>query len=252
MALVGRADPALASPRGKRSGLSEPRTSGSSVRPSHVAPAPRERFRTPQGGTRIGVRQGPAPLALAVYGALTGLTIGIALARGRSPIATESWLDLPEWASHLASVSGSVVVAVVTVKATRTFVARWGWAKTLHADLRPTIRDAGDVTLLVLGISSGIAEELFFRGLLSPILGLLLSSVAFGALHRLRGRTGWIWASWATVMGLIFGALFLSTGSLVGPIVAHAAINVVNLRFLRDTDIEPRKRRWLGGLLGEA
>jgi membrane protease YdiL (CAAX protease family) len=120
----------------------------------------------------------------------------------------------------------------------------------LHADLRPAVRDTSDATLLVLGLSSGIAEELFFRGVLAPALGLLVSSIAFGALHRLRGRVGWIWASWAAVMGLLFGALFFATGSLVGPIVAHASINVVNLRFLRDTDVEPRKPRRLGGLLG--
>jgi membrane protease YdiL (CAAX protease family) len=50
-------------------------------------------------------------------------------------------------------------------------------------------------------------------------------------------------------MGLLFGALFLATGSLLGPIVAHVAINVVNLRFLRDTDLEPQRQRRLGGLL---
>jgi membrane protease YdiL (CAAX protease family) len=120
----------------------------------------------------------------------------------------------------------------------------------LHADLRPAVRDAGDGTILVLGLASGIAEELFFRGLLAPALGLVVSSVAFGGLHQLRGRVGWIWASWACVMGLLFGSLFLATGSLLGPIVAHASINVMNLRFLRDTDVEPRKPRRLGGLLG--
>jgi len=140
----------------------------------------------------------------------------------------------------------------VTVRASRIFVKRWGWAKMLHADLRPAVRDAGDGTILVLGVASGVAEELFFRGLLTPALGLVLSSLAFGGLHQLRGRVGWIWAGWATVMGLLFGALFLATGSLVGPIVAHVAINVINLRFLRDTDVEPKKLRRLGGLLGDA
>jgi membrane protease YdiL (CAAX protease family) len=53
-------------------------------------------------------------------------------------------------------------------------------------------------------------------------------------------------------MGLLFGALFLATGSLVGPLLAHAAINIANLRFIRDTDIEAPKPRRLGGLLGRA
>jgi membrane protease YdiL (CAAX protease family) len=206
----------------------------------------------PRARSLIGRRHGPAPLALAVYGALSVLTLGVAFARGQSPLEVDGWLDLPDWSRHLASVAAGAGLAALTVYATRLFVKRWGWAKLLHADLRPAVRDAGDATLLVLGIASGLAEELFFRGLLAPTIGLGLSSLAFGALHQLRGRTGWIWASWAALMGLLFGTLFLATGSLLGAIVAHAAINVMNLRFLRDTDVEPRRPRPLGGLLGKA
>lgn len=198
------------------------------------------------------MRRGPAPLALAVYGALTALTFGVAFVRDRSPVETEAWFALPDGTHHLVSLAGGGLLAGLTVLATRAFVRRWGWAKALHADLRPAVRGAGDATLLVLGVASGVAEELFFRGLLAPALGLVVSSLAFGALHQLRGRAGWIWSSWAAVMGLLFGALFFATGSLLGPIAAHMAINVVNLRFLRDTDVEPRKPRQLGGLLGRA
>ena len=49
---------------------------------------------------------------------------------------------------------------------------------------------------------------------------------------------------WATVMGLAFGALFQLTGSLMGPIAAHALINGVNLTYLRAHD--PGQRRLLG------
>jgi membrane protease YdiL (CAAX protease family) len=200
--------------------------------------------------------KGPAPLALGVYSVVALPSLGIALARGTSPVETEAWLsvfaDAPAWWRHLASVGGGAVLALATICATRGLVRRWAWARALHADLRPAVRDAGDSALLVLGVASGVAEELFFRGLLAPSIGLVLSSVAFGALHQLRGSAGWLWATWATLMGLLFGVLFLATGSLVGAIVAHAAINVMNLRFLRDTDVEPRKPRRLGGLLGQA
>ena len=129
------------------------------------------------------------------------------------------------------------------------FVKRWGWARALHADLRPAVRHAGEGTILVLGIASSASEELFFRGLLTSTFGLIASSLAFGLLHQMRGRVRWVWAGWATVMGFLFGALFLATGSLLGPLLAHAAINVANLRFFRDTDVEPPKPRRLGGLL---
>jgi uncharacterized protein len=198
------------------------------------------------------VRRGPAPLALVVYGALTVLTLGVAVARGKSPIDTEAWVDLPDWSRHVVSIAGGVLLAGLTVRASRAFVKRWGWARMLHEDLRPGVRHAGDGTILVLGIASGVAEELCFRGLLAPELGLVVSSLAFGGLHQLRGRVGWIWAGWAAVMGFLFGSLFLATGSLLGPIVAHASINVMNLRFLRDTDVEPQGPHRLGGLLGKS
>ena len=217
---------------------------------AHV-PARARVLGTPPGTPAV--RRGPAPLALVVYGALSLLTLAIAFARDKSPVETDAWVtDLPAWSLHFASIAGGVLLAVATVWASRVFVRRWGWARMLHADLRPAVQNAGDGTILVLGIASGVAEELFFRGLLTPALGLVLASVAFGGLHQLRGRVGWIWAGWATVMGLLFGALFLATGSLVGPIVAHAAINVMNLRFLRDTEVEPKRTRRLGGLLGDA
>jgi uncharacterized protein len=192
-----------------------------------------------------------------VYGALSVVAIGAAIARGQSPISVpvaETWLPLPDLlgglVGHVLSLVGGIALAIVTIKATRHFVRRWGWARALHSDLRPAVRGAGNGTILVLGIASALGEELFFRGLLTATFGIIASSLAFGLLHQMRGRVRWVWAGWATIMGFLFGALFLATGSLLGALVAHAAINVANLRFLRDTDVDVPKRRHLGGLLG--
>jgi len=197
--------------------------------------------------------RGPAPLALAVYGAVTLITLGLAYALGRSPLATDPWhgsLEPGGPTAHAISIGAGIALAAATILATRKLVRRWSWARALHHDLRPSIDGAGDATLLLLGIASAVAEELFFRGLLAPVVGLVVSAVAFGALHRLRGRAGLVWGAWATLMGLLFGSIFLATGSLFGAIVAHATINVANLRFLRDAEVEPPAPRRLGGLLG--
>jgi len=201
-----------------------------------VAPLPRA----------IGAWAGP----VLVYGALGLVAIGAALARGQSPVGAEAWLPLGGTLGHVASIAGGIVLAAATIKATRHFVRRWGWARALLADLRPGIRHAGEGAIVVLGIASAASEELFFRGLLATTFGLIASSLAFGLLHQTRGRVRWVWAGWATVMGLLFGALFLATGSLLGPLLAHAAINIANLRFIRDTDVEAPSPRRLGGLLG--
>lgn len=182
----------------------------------------------------------------AIYGTLAAIAVGAALVQGRSPLRTDSWL-FPEAhaVDHLWSLLGGAVLATGTVILSRLFVRRWEWARALHRSLRPATRQASDTALVALGIASALGEEFFFRGLLVPALGLALSSIAFGLLHQLEGRGRWVWAVWATVMGILFGALFLATGSLLGPLFAHAAINVANLRFLRDTDPGPAKKRAL-------
>jgi membrane protease YdiL (CAAX protease family) len=127
-------------------------------------------------------------------------------------------------------------------------VRRVAWARALHEALRPAVKGAGDGFLLAIAAASALGEELFFRGVLVPLVGIVLSSLLFGALHQVRGQARWGWAAWATAMGLLFATLFAATGSLAGPLVAHLAINAANLRFLRDNDPAPR-RRDLGGLL---
>jgi membrane protease YdiL (CAAX protease family) len=52
----------------------------------------------------------------------------------------------------------------------------------------------------------------------------------------MKGPSRWVWAGWATVVGLMLGAIFALTGSLVGPLLAHAVINAANLAYLRDHD----------------
>jgi hypothetical protein len=59
-----------------------------------------------------------------------------------------------------------------------------------------------------------------------------------------------VWVAWATVTGLLLGAVFHLSGSLVGPMVAHALINGLNLDFMRRHDPQS-PRRSLGGLLGQ-
>jgi membrane protease YdiL (CAAX protease family) len=194
-------------------------------------------------------RRRPALLILAAYLTIGGVAAALTVALGRDPLRCESWLGFVGPASMLVSLGLGVCVGALTVAGTRVLVQRVAWARALHEALRPAVKGAGDGWLVAIAVASALGEELLFRGLLVPVAGVMLSSLLFGALHQVSGQARWGWAAWATGMGLLFAVIYAATGSLVGPIAAHLAINAANLRFLRDTDPAPRARQ-LGGLLG--
>ena len=191
---------------------------------------------------------GAALTAVAVYAAAGAGAAGASVALGNDPLACNAWLGTSGAAAVLLSTGVGVFVGAVTVALTPVVVRRAAWGRALHAALRPAVHGAGGGTLLGLALASAVGEELLFRGLLVPLVGVLLSSIAFGALHQVRGRARWAWMTWAAAMGLVLGGVFAATGSLAGPVVAHAMVNAANLRFLRDHDPAPRRPR-LGGLL---
>jgi uncharacterized protein len=177
--------------------------------------------------------------------ALTATTVAALL--GRDPFTTTSALGLTGSLAAATSLAMGLVLACATIAASRVLLRTSAWARALHAELRPALRHTSELGIIAVALASGIVEELVFRGLLVPMAGLVLSSAAFGLLHQVRGRGRWAWATWAAFTGLALGAIFVLTGSLAGPILAHASINLVNMRHLRDTDVgEPRAR--LGGM----
>jgi membrane protease YdiL (CAAX protease family) len=160
-----------------------------------------------------------------------------------------AWLALRPSASHTYSALLGAAFGGLVVMLTRLSVERYGWAKSLHSALRPVARDMSTAVIAGIAVLSSLGEELLFRGLLMPSLGLVPQAVLFGVVHQVAGPSRWVWVGWATVVGLALGAIFQLTGSLAGPIVAHALVNGVNLAFLKAHD--PGRRRVLGGLLGQ-
>jgi membrane protease YdiL (CAAX protease family) len=200
---------------------------------------------------------------LGVYAVALAVCAAIALFLGRNPLAMTPWLDADAAARILLSGALGALVGGLTIAATRLMMRRAAWARALHADLRPVVRRADDATLLTIAVASGVGEEVLFRGLLVPALGIVGSSLVFGVVHQVRGRARWGWMLWAAATGLLFAIVFALTGSLLGPIVGHVLINAVNLRVLRDVSpvadgapapsdgdlASARRRRRLGGLL---
>ena len=86
--------------------------------------------------------------------------------------------------------------------------------------------------LVWLGLLPGLSEELLFRGVMLPALGLdpigiVLSSLCFGVLH-MTNLQQWPYAVWATLVGMILAFTMVETGNLLIPIVAHITTNFVS------------------------
>jgi uncharacterized protein len=86
--------------------------------------------------------------------------------------------------------------------------------------------------LVWLGVLPGLSEELLFRGVMLPAIGLdpigiVLSSLCFGVLHMTNAQQ-WPYAVWATVVGMILAVTMVETGNLFIPIVAHVTTNFIS------------------------
>ncbi|NJO41333.1 MAG: CPBP family intramembrane metalloprotease [Cyanobacteria bacterium CRU_2_1] len=86
--------------------------------------------------------------------------------------------------------------------------------------------------LVWLGLLPGMSEELLFRGVMLPALGLTwfglgISSLCFGILH-FSGSQHWSYVVWATTIGFVLGFSAIETGNLLVPIVAHVTTNLIS------------------------
>lgn len=85
--------------------------------------------------------------------------------------------------------------------------------------------------LLWMGLLPGLSEELLFRGVMLPAIGLdangvIFSSLCFGILH-LSSLQQWQYVVWATLIGLVLGTSALLSGNLLVPIAAHITTNLI-------------------------
>jgi uncharacterized protein len=85
-------------------------------------------------------------------------------------------------------------------------------------------------------VLAAFAEEVFFRGILLPFAarvvgiraGLVVQAVMFAAVHLIGDPGIWPLAVPLAVVGWVCGWLYVRTGSLAVPIVAHATFNAIN------------------------
>lgn len=120
------------------------------------------------------------------------------------------------------------------------------WGRTLDAFFAQVFGGFTILHCIATALASGVGEEMLFRAALQPsaialaargvgggffagLLGILLTSLAFAAVHMPFRRELAPWTVFAFGTSVAFGAIYAWTDNIVGPMLAHALINGVNL-----------------------
>ena len=176
-------------------------------------------------------------LIVALYGSLALIAILVSAARDDMNIYRIDGTSTPLLLALSPLIGLALGLAVVFLS--RLAVHRFDWARRLHNDFRGLLGRLTQREILVLAVASSVGEELLFRGALQPIIGVWPQAMVFALLHI---GPGWRFLPWtlsAFVMGLLFGWIFALTGDLGAPIVAHFAINYMNLQFIARFELPP-------------
>lgn len=171
-----------------------------------------------------------AGLILSLYGALALLALLISAGRDDIDIYRIEGRSTSLFLALSPLIGLAVALAVVFLS--RFAVHRFEWARRLHSDFRSLLGPLSGREILILAVASAVGEELLFRGALQPMIGIWPQAVIFALLHIGPGTRFLPWTLSAFAVGLVFGWLFHATGDLGGPIVAHFAINFMNLHFI--------------------
>lgn len=101
-------------------------------------------------------------------------------------------------------------------------------SEALHSQIGWAMREQGITyhQALALAVASGVAEEVLFRGAIQNALfggtvGMVLQAAIFAAFHPVPDRRAWVYPLFVGIIGLLFGASYLFTGSLIPGMMAH-------------------------------
>lgn len=175
-------------------------------------------------------------MVVVFYGVLVLVSFGLALLFDDLDLLV--WhreLTAPLWMDAAVGLVFGLIVVVVSQILDHTTE----WAERLGREFGKLLGPLSVGAIFIIACASGFAEELFFRGFLQQVLsdyvvgewwGLAIASLIFGSLHiGPDARTFLPWTAMAIVFGAAFGWMYMYSGNLLGPVVAHFTINFFNL-----------------------
>ncbi len=160
-----------------------------------------------------------------------------------APGESAAWMLKHAWAYYavgtvIALFTAVIVLPYVTVlwkrvtSKPRKYASAELMQKLSYAYLFPKTRDERR-WWVVVGLTAGICEEIAFRGFLlhyltslwglGLVLAIVVSCLVFGLQHLYQGAKGVVATA---LIGALFALLFVLSGSLVLPIILHAATDL--------------------------
>jgi membrane protease YdiL (CAAX protease family) len=122
----------------------------------------------------------------------------------------------------------ALLLVLFSLSADRNF----SWARQLKREFQKVLTPLSSGKILLLGLTSGLAEETFFRGALQNSMGLIVASLLFGAAHVIPKRELLPWALYALLVGFIFACLVEIRHCLLPVILAHSIMNIIMIALL--------------------
>jgi membrane protease YdiL (CAAX protease family) len=181
-------------------------------------------------------RMGRTETTIALYSSLA--LLGVLWGAVRGDVNVYRLADRASLPNALViSPLAGLALGLIVVFASRLAVHRFEWARVLHREFRGVLGRLSAGEALILALTSGVGEEVFFRGALQPSIGLFPQAIVFSLLHVAPGKRFLPWTASAFVMGVAFGGLFEGLGDLGAPIVAHVTINYLNLRHISTNEL---------------
>ncbi len=138
-------------------------------------------------------------------------------------------LRAPGWEISLAL---GIPLGIAISLATRLYFSQFATGL-IREMFVPLFGRVSNTDVALLAIMPALGEEILFRGVVQPEIGLIAASLLFGLLHSGFSRQLLPYGVWSTAVGLLLGGLYLATGSLWGSIAAHALVNALDALWVR-------------------
>lgn len=177
-----------------------------------------------------------APLLLTDTAVLIGLILLFLRVHGEDP--GELFFGARPWRGEFRAAVPMVFKAYgIAFAVMVTLGALAPWLHTVPQNpLQSLLKSPGDVALfaLIVIVAGGVREEVqrafilrrFGQSLGGTTVGVVLSSIAFGAGHFVQGADA---AIATALLGAFWGVSYLRRRSIVAPVVSHAAFDVMQI-----------------------